>query len=119
MIIHRQDNTFVIKHNGMPCHIMPTDEPVPGMYAETLAQYRANPSDFEEEYPPEPPSPEEVRKGEILEELAKIDTEYRTDRTLADAVLGNEWAVARLQEAERLAEPLRQELAELLEADNE
>ena len=117
-IIHRQDDTFVIEYNGNPYHLTPTCGQK-AMYAETLAQYKAKPKKFEEEYPPEPPSPEEVRKGEILAELAKIDTEYRTDRTLADAVLGNKWAIARLEEAERLAEPLRTELAELLEAENE
>ncbi|MDR0454760.1 MAG: hypothetical protein LBH05_08120 [Deferribacteraceae bacterium] len=54
------------------------------------------------------------RESKILDELEKIDKEYRTPRTLADAVLGNEWAINRLKEAEELAEPLRIELAELI-----
>jgi hypothetical protein len=53
------------------------------------------------------------RRAEILAELARIDSVYRTPRTLADAALGDEWAIGRLQTAETLAAPLRAELAEL------
>lgn len=56
MIIHRQDDTFVIDYNGNPYHLTPEAEPSAGMYADTLAQYKTNPAEFTEEYPPEPPT---------------------------------------------------------------
>lgn len=57
--------------------------------------------------------PAEIRIREIKAALARIDAEYRTPRTLADAATGDAWAIARLAEAEALAAPLREELREL------
>ncbi|MDR0454712.1 MAG: hypothetical protein LBH05_07880 [Deferribacteraceae bacterium] len=81
-IIHRQDNTFVIEHNGMPYHLTSAAEPERGIYAATLDLYKTDKTEFEEEYPPEPPTPEEIRKAGILAEIAELkkfltDTDYR------------------------------------------
>ena len=58
--------------------------------------------------------PVSMRIEEIKRELDRIDNEYRTPRTLADATLGSEWARAKLSLGEELAAPLRTELAGLL-----
>ena len=58
--------------------------------------------------------PASMRIEEIKAELAKIDREYRTPRTLAEAAQGNEYALNKLAEADSLSEALRAELRELL-----
>lgn len=50
---------------------------------------------------------------EIREELARLDAEYLTPRTLAGLTIGDEIAIARYAEHEDRAAPLRERLKEL------
>jgi hypothetical protein len=54
-----------------------------------------------------------VKRYIVTKRLNAIDREYRTPRTLADAIAGDTWAVSRLAEAEALCGPIRAELAGL------
>lgn len=113
MTKHRQDNTFIINHNGMPYHLTPESEPEAGLYKKMLSAYKINPESFEEEAARPAPDSKLVRRAEIQAELSRIDTEYRTLRTLADAATGSEWALERLVQADTLSKLLREELKEL------
>jgi hypothetical protein len=54
-----------------------------------------------------------IKRYIVSKRLNAIDREYRTSRTLSDAINGDEWAIARLAEAEALCVPIRAEMAEL------
>jgi hypothetical protein len=59
-----------------------------------------------------------VKRHIVTKRLNAIDREYRTPRTLADAIAGDTWAITRLAEAEALCAPIRAELAELSEPES-
>jgi hypothetical protein len=56
-----------------------------------------------------------IKRYIVTKKLNQIDREYRTQRTLADAISGDAWAKSRLVEAENLCIPLRVELAGITE----
>jgi hypothetical protein len=63
---------------------------------------------------PPPPGPEDRAAG-IKAELAALDAEYLTPRTLAGLAAGDEVALARVAAHEEKAVPLRAALAEIME----
>lgn len=120
-IQRKSDNTFIIEFNGMPFHVTP-EYPKAEQYGKEwthayISRYaETHPEDVEEYREPEPEPL--TREEEIRNEIYRIETEYKTTRTIADAAMGNEWAINRLREAEELLKPLRAELAALSENQN-
>ena len=101
--IHRQDDTFVIEKNGYPYQVIEGMEE----YQELLEEYEANPSAFEEEYPPEPyePTPQELAQAEI-EALER----QQTARLYREAIAGGEYATNKLAEIDAQIAELRKQL---------
>ncbi|MDR0453725.1 MAG: hypothetical protein LBH05_02800 [Deferribacteraceae bacterium] len=117
-IKHRQNDTFVIEHDGNPYHLTPTCGQKE-MYPEILQQYKDNPDGFEEEYPPEPPSQETIQERErqvsinrIQTELNKIDAKSIRALRAISGGMGTDEEIQRLAELERQAKELRVELIE-------
>ncbi|MDL2226980.1 hypothetical protein LJB86_04920 [Deltaproteobacteria bacterium OttesenSCG-928-M10] len=62
---------------------------------------------------PDPEAQRQAALAAVDAELAALDTEYYTDRMLANLALGDEFALSRHQEHEEKAAPLRQKRADL------
>ena len=134
-IQRKTDGNFIIDYNGLPFGLprdfnesIPApdwlrkpkaDEYEPGSVLtwELVKEYAdAHPEDVSDYVEPQPKPL--THEQEIRNEISRIEWEYKTTRTIADAAMGNEWAINRLREAEELLKPLRAELATLSENQN-
>lgn len=98
----REDGTYIIDLNGLPYHVINKDP----LFVDCANDFKQNKKLWKKE-----PSPAALpRNIEIKMELSRIDAEYRTQRTIAAAALGDTFAIRRLEEAEKLCAPLRAEL---------
>ena len=111
----KSDNSYIIDLDGIDYQIT-EDYPQAGDYVYTKVHEYAVKNPHEVAEYEDTPLYQPTRLEEIDMELKRIDEQYRTARTLAEAAMGNNYAIERLKQAEERAAALRQERAALNQA---